>query len=266
MKINTYTIDAFTDKTFGGNPAAVCLVEEHLSNELMQLIAAEINLSETAFITKTENKKCNIRYFTPTVEIDFCGHATLASAKVVIDLIGENEVEFTTAKDLKIKCLKDNNQFLMNFPLYDSVKIEDNQKLNYALTLKNVVNTFSIPSLNMIMIEIESKEELCLLKPDFSEMLSTLNNTNGVIVTSKSDDFDFYSRFFCPWIGINEDPVTGAAHTALAKYWSKKLNKTEMNAYQASKRGGVLNLTIISDSILEVRGNAVVVFEGIMNI
>jgi PhzF family phenazine biosynthesis protein len=267
MKIKTFTLDAFTDETFGGNPAAVCIIEEPISEQKMQLIANEINLSETAFITKIEDKNYNIRYFTPTVEIDFCGHATLASAKVILEIYNQPSVEFTTFKNLKVNCVKENQLIKMDFPLYETESIAENKILISALGISIASSFQLVTASNMILIEVASAEELVNLKPNFLEVEKAAQNINGVMVTAKSNDkFDFYSRFFCPWIGINEDPVTGVAHAALAKYWSKKLNKTKLNAFQASKRGGVLNLEIISDSVLVVKGNAVIVFEGIMNI
>ncbi len=264
MKV--FIIDAFTDTPFKGNPAGVCIVEKEIDAALMQTIASELNLSETAFLLASEQGKTEyaIRYFTPTVEVDFCGHATLASAKLVLHHLQKESVNFTTTHDLKINAMSDGEDIKMLFPLYKSVDHIPSPKLFAAFGIDKPIAAKYAEELQMLIIEVESKEVLVNIKPDFSKALLVPDSLKEVVVTTKSTDkeHDFYSRCFCPWIGINEDPVTGAAHSVLAKYWGDILGKTEMKAYQASKRGGYLQLKIIDETTLEVKGKARIVFSG----
>lgn len=268
MKI--FIIDAFTDKPFQGNPAGVCLLEKEADEGLMQSIAAELNLSETAFIRASEQDEAEyaIRYFTPTTEVDFCGHATLASAKLVLHHLQRNNVNFTTAHNLKISAKSDGENIRMLFPLYNAVDYIPSPKLFAAFGIGKPIAAKYAAELEMLIIEVENKEVLLSIKPDYFKALQIPDSIKEVVVTSKSadDEYDFYSRCFCPWIGINEDPVTGAAHSVLAKYWGNILGKTEMKAWQASKRGGYLQLKIINESTLEVTSRAVIVFSGGLNI
>ncbi len=264
--MRTFIIDAFTDQPFKGNPAGVCLIEKEISVETMQAIAAELNLSETAFLTpsETDSSKYFIRYFTPTVEIDFCGHATLASAKLTLHHFGQKFVQFETFKHLELSAASDGENINMKFPLYDTVPFEPSQKLLQAFGINTFLSAKFAPELQMLLIEVKDTKTLENLKPDFVKALEVSDQIKELVVTNQSEDheYDFYSRCFCPWIGINEDPVTGAAHSVLAKYWGKILNKTEMNAFQASKRGGFMRLRILSETELEVVSKACLVFEG----
>lgn len=270
MKIRAFTVDSFTDKPFKGNPAGVCLLETALPEDLMQSIATEFNLSETAFVLKSDLPKNHyaIRYFTPTVEIDFCGHATLAAAKVLMSEVNLDHIQFTTHKGLELSATKEVNSVLMNFPLYDTENYDASKKLLGAFGIENPISAQLATALDMLVIEVESKDALLAIKPDFQEALKSPDTIKELVVTTKSEDneFDFYSRCFCPWIGINEDPVTGASHSVLAKYWAQKLNKQKLSAYQLSKRGGFLNLKITGPSTLEVRSNACIVFKGSLKI
>lgn len=268
--MKTYIIDAFTTEAFKGNPAGVCIVENDISVETMQSIAAELNLSETAFIRKSENNEndYSIRYFTPTVPIDFCGHATLASAKVILHQMGNSTVNFTTFHNLKISAKSVGENIKMNFPLYETVDYFPNEDLYLALGITNPIATKYAEKMDMVVIEVANKDILLSVKPNFVNLANTSKSYKAVIVTAKSEDskYDFYSRCFCSWIGIDEDPVTGSSHSVLAKYWSTILNKKEMIAFQASKRGGSMQLKIISDNELEVVSNAKIVFEGQLNL
>jgi PhzF family phenazine biosynthesis protein len=266
MKV--FIVDAFTDQPFKGNPAGVCLHENEIPVEIMQSIAHELNLSETAFLQQVDFSGTNysVRYFTPTVEIDFCGHATLASAKVIFHTSKKDEVSFTTFQHLKLHATNLGTSIKMKFPLYGIEDFAPSKTLLDAFGIVNPVAVTFANNLDMLIVEVADKTALVNISPDFTKAIQTPDGIKELVVTAKSDDsdFDFYSRCFCPWIGINEDPVTGASHTVLAKYWSKILRKTEMKAFQASRRGGHLNLKIISDTELEVISNAIIVFEGEM--
>jgi PhzF family phenazine biosynthesis protein len=270
MQIKTFIIDAFTDKPFKGNPAGVCLPEEELDAGIMQSIASEINLSETAFLQpdKADKNAFSIRYFTPTVEIPFCGHATLASAKLALSRLQLPRVEFITGHNLKLGAVAAGESISMKFPLYGTEEMNPSQELSDAFRLKNSLPAGFTKELEMLVVEVADKDTLIEIKPDFAKAIEAPDNIKELVITAKSSDneYDFYSRCFCPWIGINEDPVTGASHSVLAKYWGDKLGKTEMSAFQASKRGGFMNLKILSETELEVTSSAQIVFEGILHI
>lgn len=268
MNIKTFIVDSFTNEPFKGNPAGVCLLDSPIKVETMQSIASELNLSETAFLLKTENNHFTIRYFTPTVEIDFCGHATLAASKIILDKLNNQTVDFTTYKGLQLNARLDKEYIKMLFPLYETIDYNTNQKLNDAFGIENAISTKFSKDLDMLIIEVKDKQTLLNINPNYQKAIESSETIKEVVITSKSEDksYDFYSRCFCPWIGINEDPVTGASHSVLAKYWSIILNKKEMSAFQVSNRGGFLKLKIINDTELEVRSNARIVFEGEMKL
>jgi PhzF family phenazine biosynthesis protein len=269
MQIKTFIINAFTDKPFTGNPAGVCLIEKGIDEATMQSIAKELNLSETAFLQEGKNpEQYNIRYFTPTVEIDFCGHATLASSKLVLDKLGKDNVEFTTFKNLKITASNQGNFIKMKFPIYKTVEYVPSEELLKAFGIEDFIASRYCNELDMPIIEVSSKQILLDIAPDFEKAMKGSKTIKELVVTTKSEEkeYDFYSRCFCPWIGIDEDPVTGASHSALAEYWEKKLNKTEMSAFQLSKRGGFLYLKVLDETNLEVRSNAQIILEGVLNV
>jgi PhzF family phenazine biosynthesis protein len=227
MKV--FIIDAFTDNAFKGNPAGVCLLESEITVETMQAIANELNLSETAFLSQSENSdtEYSVRYFTPTVEIDFCGHATLASAKLILHHLGKPTVKFTTFHNLRISAVSNNENIKMKFPLYDTTEYVPNKELYEAFGIDNPIATKFAKELDMLIIEVSDKATLINIKPNFIKAIQTSDSIKEVVVTAKSQDteYDFYSRCFCPWIGIDEDPVTGASHSVLAKYWSNIFRK-----------------------------------------
>ncbi|MFH7010708.1 PhzF family phenazine biosynthesis protein [Flavobacterium sp. FlaQc-52] len=268
MKV--FIIDAFTDQAFKGNPAGVCLVEKEISTATMQAIASELNLSETAFLRRSETSDTDysIQYFTPTVAIDFCGHATLAAAKLVLHHLNKPFVNFTTFHNLKVHAGSEGENIKMKFPLYDAIDYTPNKELYEAFGIDNPIATKFAKELDMLIIEVSDKTTLESITPDFAKAIQSSDVIKEVVVTAKSEDadYDFYSRCFCPWIGINEDPVTGASHSVLAKYWSQILGKTEMRAYQTSKRGGFMQLKICSNTELEVISNAKIIVEGKLNI
>lgn len=264
IKIRTFIVDAFTDEPFKGNPAGVCLLDTAIDGKTMQSIAAELNLSETAFLSKTSGDKYSIRYFTPSIEVDFCGHATLASSKIIMDKLGKVKVDFTTGSGLKLNATYEGNYIKMKFPLYGTTPYTPNQKLFDAFKVENSISTRLSKDLDMLLIEVKDKQTLLNIEPNYQKAIESSNILKEVVITTKSEDkaYDFYSRLFAPWIGINEDPVTGASHSVLAKYWGDILQKEKMSAFQLSDRGGFLNLTIIGDTELEVQSKAQIVFEG----
>lgn len=269
MILQTYIIDAFTKEVFKGNPAGVVLLNEKLNPSTMQSIAGEINLSETAFLMRdiTHPHLFSIRYFTPSTEVPFCGHATLAASKLALDRMGLPKVEFITHHQLTLSAVVEGDSIAMKFPLYPTEEFLPANALYEALGIHEPGTTRFAKDVNMLLIELPNSDELRGLKPDFGK-LRAAGSFNNVIVTARSYDneFDFYSRCFCPNIGIDEDPVTGAAHTVLAGYWSKKLGKKEMKAYQLSKRGGYMDLSIVGDTELKVKSDARIVLEGTMHI
>lgn len=266
MKLKTFIIDAFTSEPFRGNPAGVCLLEQQLEKETMQEIAGEINLSETAFLSRVTDEEYTIRYFTPTVEIAFCGHATLASAKLLFDRKNLSKVNFTTHHGLKLSAEKENDRIVMAFPLYPTIPYDAKQELLDAVGIKQPLSVQFSDELKTVLVEVADTEALMALQPDFSKALAATADLRLFVVTAKSIDgiHDFHSRCFCPWIGIDEDPVTGATHTLLARYWGDKLGKTELNAYQASARGGHMQLNITGSDTLEIRCDARIILEGMM--
>lgn len=255
MKI--YQVDAFTDRIFKGNPAGVCILPGPAGEQWMQNIAMEMNLSETTFLYKQENG-FNLRWFTPETEVDLCGHATLASAHILWEtgmLKIENEVVFFT-KSGRLSARKYGEYIILDFPVEEDVQVDAPNELSKSI---GVPLLYTGRNRMDYIVEVENEDVVKALMPDF-EIMKRLD-VRGVIVTSRSanTDYDFVSRFFAPGAGIPEDPVTGSAHCCLGPYWKKRLNKAELSAYQASKRGGVLKVEVCEDRIY-IGGTAVTVF------
>lgn len=262
MQLSLYQLDAFTDKVFGGNPAAVVPLTSWLSDETMQAIAAENNLAETAFYVPTE-AGFHIRWFTPTVEVDLCGHATLASAYVLFSLenYAHDEINFDSRSGV-LNVRKEGDWLVLNFPA-DSIH---KQLLSPPALLEALGEISPVEILRGktdFMAVLESEEQVRTLQPDII-VLSTLP-ARGVIITAPGDSVDFVSRFFAPQSGIAEDPVTGSAHTTLTPYWAGKLGKTEMEALQVSARGGVLKTKLIGDRV-EIAGQVKLYLRGTIEI
>ena len=263
MSIKIFQVDAFTSEPFKGNPAAVCILENEVSDEWMSGVAADMNLAETAFITTTEEKnKYKLRWFTPKVEVDLCGHATLATAHILYqnNYVHCSEAIFFETKSGILKTLKNENHIQLDFPETPVSDIEIPEGIENAIGAKII---YAGKSIFDYFFLLESEDVLIDLKPNFNELIKF--GKRGVIVTADSKKYDFISRFFAPQSGINEDPVTGSAHCALYPYWSKKLNKKELVAYQASERGGLLKLSSESSRVL-ISGEAITIFEGILKI
>ncbi|MEO8236930.1 MAG: PhzF family phenazine biosynthesis isomerase [Flavobacterium sp.] len=261
MKI--YFVDSFTNEKFKGNPAAVCLPKDELNTDTMQSIASEIGFSETAFIKQIIDNTYSIRFFTPKIEIPLCGHATLASSKIIFNTTLFDTIKFINCNNVELLIEKEAHKIRMQFPVYDTEETEVPQKMLEALGISEIKNQRYSPNNKIILIEIESAAELANLKPDFEALLNSHSGINGVLVTaiSDNDNFDFYYRYFWPWAGTNEDPVTGGIQTFLTKYWALKLNKTKLNAYQSSLRTGTMSTELLEDKVF-ILGEAVIVLEG----
>lgn len=256
MKTPIYQVDAFTDAVFGGNPAAVCPLKEWIRPELMQSIASENNLSETAFFVR-EGDVYALRWFTPIAEVDLCGHATLASAHVLFDELGyqKEEIKFET-KSGRLIVKKDGDRLSMDFPADKMQQVQGPPILFQALGIDPSIFTFKSDD---YMIVLDSEKEVAQLDPDFKLLKGV--DVRGVIVTAPGDEVDFVSRFFAPRHNIDEDPVTGSAHTKLTPYWSERLEKREMEVRQISKRVGVLTVRDKYDRV-EILGKAVTFMKG----
>ncbi len=261
--MKTYFVDAFTSQRFKGNQAAVCIVESELEATTMQSIAAEIGFSETAFIKKLSLNTYSIRFFTPKMEIPLCGHATLASSKIIFDTTNLAQISFFNCEDVELKIEKRDEKIVMQFPVYDTEEIEVPDVVLKALGIKEKVNSRFSAKNKIILIEIKGTETLAKLQPDFQALIHSYSGINGVLVTAKSDDslFDFHYRYFWPWAGTNEDPVTGGVQTFLTKYWAIQLNKHKLKAFQSSERTGMMTIELLEGSVL-IYGEAVTVLEG----
>jgi PhzF family phenazine biosynthesis protein len=255
MKLSIYQIDAFTDKVFGGNPAAVVPLEKWLEKEVMQAIAAENNLSETAFFIPVGDE-FEIKWFTPEIEVDLCGHATLASAYVLYEHLKYNkdEILFHSQSGI-LKVRKKNDLFELDFPNRKPLPVPAPPALIEGLGKRPI----EVLKSRDYFAVYENEDDINSLKPDFN-ILSTLDAL-GIIVTSKGKTVDFVSRFFVPAAGINEDPVTGSAHSTLIPYWAEKLGKNVLHAYQLSKRKGELFCELIGDRVW-IAGKAVTYMIG----
>jgi PhzF family phenazine biosynthesis protein len=260
MNIQIFQVDAFTVKPFTGNPAAVCILEHAKDDAWMQAVAAEMNLSETAFLLPKGNGY-HLRWFTPTTEVDLCGHATLASAHILYEFgfYEEDEpIEFFTRSG-KLISRFDNGFIELDMPRRDPIKIAPPASLIEALG-KQPVSTATFED-KSILAEYESDEFIRDFLPDFKK-LSTLD-FNDVVITARSEDpkYDVISRFFAPRLGINEDPVTGSVHCLLGPFWAEKLGKEKFLAYQASPRGGEVRVRLTKDRAF-IGGKAITVLRG----
>lgn len=258
MKFEIYQVDAFTSKVFGGNPAAVVPLESWLPDHTMRHIAAENNLSETAFFVK-EGDRYHIRWFTPEVEVNLCGHATLASSHVIFNELKLEDayIPFHSDRSGKLGVEKHGDKLVLDFPAYPMTEIEQSDELANAVGI--------IPAKmwesqgNMVFLRAENEEEVRNLSPDFQSLRQ--QQYDEVIVTAVGDDCDFASRMFAPRIGIPEDPVTGAIHCSLIPYWAEQLGKEKLFARQVSQRGGELYCEHSGDRV-KIGGQAVTYLKG----
>jgi len=277
MRIPIWTVDAFTSKPFSGNPAAVCLLEEDLPDDLKQNIAAEMNISETCFVTKQKigsfsaGEKFGLRWFTPTNEVPLCGHATLAAATVLFQ-ISKNcnpVIKFDTLSGV-LEAQKKGGKVVLDLPKNTPEPVEQGEfqelvtEVCCGLPVQEVLLSRSTRKLLIRLDDNVTMEQLQKISPAISRLpeIESSGRVAGVILTVRSEEFHFISRYFAPWNGIPEDPVTGSAHTVLAPYWASQLGLQKMVAKQCSPRGGVLELSLNSGDRIEVAGEAVIVMEG----
>lgn len=258
MELSIFQVDAFTDKPFGGNPAAVVPLDAWLSDDVMMKIAAENNLSETAFSVK-EGDRYHIRWFTPTVEVNLCGHATLATAHVIFNelKLEDSFVGLYSDRSGELAVDKQGDKLVLDFPAYPLTEIEQSDAV--AQAVGKIPSKVWESQSNMIFLRLESEEDVRNLDPDFHAIGQL--DYDEVIVTAPGDDCDFASRMFAPKIGIPEDPVTGAIHCTLIPYWAEQLGKDKLFARQVSKRGGELFCELAGNRV-RIGGNAVTYLRG----
>jgi len=259
MGLKIFQADAFTDKAFAGNPAAVCILTDPRDDAWMQNLAREMNLSETAFLHKQEDGY-GLRWFTPTVEVALCGHATLASAHILWEtamLAPREQARFHTLSGL-LTAERKGNWIELNFPATPEQQATPPPRLMEALS---VAPKYVGKSKFDYLVEVDTEETVRNMKPEFG--LLRAMQVRGVMVTSQATmaGYDFVSRFFAPGSGIDEDPVTGSAYCCLGPFWSKRLGKNELTAFQASRRGGTVRVRVRDDRVY-LSGQAVTVFRG----
>lgn len=260
MQLKIYQIDAFAAKTFEGNPAAVCPLADWLPTEIMQAIAMENNLSETAFFKPSKNGY-EIRWFTPAIEVDLCGHATLASAHVLFQHLNyEQQVIRFESRSGVLEVEKTDAGYTMDFPT-DLLNAEPVVSLHEEVLGVQPLEAWR--GKDDLMLVVKNEQEVLALSPDFRKM--TQIPTRGVIVTAPGNEVDFISRCFFPNAGIDEDPVTGSAHTTLIPYWSQKLGKSELEARQVSPRGGNLKCQMQGTRV-KISGSCITYLEGSIQI
>lgn len=258
MKLTIYQIDAFTNKLFGGNPAAVVPLDSWIEDGLMQQIAMENNLAETVFFVP-EKKGFHIRWFTPELEIDLCGHATLASAYVLYHFLGYKESSIIFySKSGELQVTKKDSLLQMNFPSWMPIlKTEYPDELLKGLGIANPVAVYKNRD---YIVELQNENEIQQVRPDFS-LLHKID-VIGIVITAPGKEVDFVSRFFAPGAGVNEDPVTGSAHSQLIPFWSEKLGKRKMQAKQLSKRGGTIYCEQLNEERVLMGGSCVFYMKG----
>lgn len=255
-----YQVDAFTSKLFGGNPAAVIPLDAWISDELMQQLALENNLSETVFFVPSSNAASDydIRWFTPAVEINLCGHATLASAYVLFNILGfqKSQLKFSSKSGI-LTITKEGDKFKMDFPSWKPERLNE-----YPEVLSTILGGLPIVGVYKYrdtLVELEDEEAVKKCEPDLTLMKKFFDK---MIITAPGKDVDFVSRFFAPGAGVDEDPVTGSAHSQLIPFWSEKLNKSQLHALQLSQRGGELWCEQINEERVTMSGQCVYYMKG----
>ena len=248
-----YIVDAFTNKPFSGNPAAVCILDSWPSESSMMKLAMENNLSETAFIVK-ENQRYHLRWFTPGTEVELCGHATLASAFVILNFYepGSDWVQFSTLSGL-LTVRRKGDFYEMDFPTYELKEIPVTDAMEQAFGVRPVK---AVLGLDLVCV-FENEEQVRSMAPDQEALKAIVGRIQNA--TAKGKETDCVSRSFCPKLAIPEDPVCGSAHCQIADYWSQVLEKKEITAYQASKRGGYLHCEMLGNGRIAISGEAVLV-------
>ncbi|WP_313528884.1 PhzF family phenazine biosynthesis protein [Anaerotignum sp.] len=252
-----YVVDAFAQSVFGGNPAGICVLEKPLPTETMQMIATENNLSETAFVYKNGFGNYDLRWFTPKAEIDLCGHATLGTAYVICHFVDPDveKMAFSTLSGI-LTVKRKENRFEMDFPSRMPEKITITQEMIDAIGVKPKEAYLS----RDLVLVFDDEKNVEKLNPDFQKVFE-LEVGLGLVVTAKGTRYDFVSRCFYPKLGVNEDPVTGSAHSSLIPLWAEKLEKNSLVAKQVSKRGGVLTCCNVGERV-EIGGEAILYLQG----
>ena len=254
-----YVVDAFTNQIFKGNPAAVCILDEWLNEDMMLNIAIENNLSETAFAVKNSNQY-EIRWFTPGGEVDLCGHATLATAFVILNFYeNRDEIHFKTIENIQLSVKRKDTLYEMEFPSYDLKPVNITDEIINALGVKPK----EIFKARDLLCVLDSPQSVIDFKPN----LDKIEKLDGLLlhITAKGKEYDCVSRSFGPKLNISEDPVCGSGHCHIVPYWSEKLNKNNIHAYQASKRSGQLYCKIKNDKVI-IAGEATLFSESKLNI
>lgn len=257
MELKLYQVDAFADSVFTGNPAAVCPLQQWLSDEIMLKIAAENNLSETAFYVRRQDN-IEIRWFTPGVEVDLCGHATLATAFVLSNFEGFSDevINFLSPRSGPLPVTVQDGNFVLNFPVDKFEAVSLTEALISATDRKPAS---AYKGRTDYMLVFDNEEDIRNARPNLAEIEKL--DARGIIVTAKGTKYDFVSRFFAPAVGVDEDPVCGSAHTTLTPYWAEQLNKTALTAFQLSERTGVVNCRLLGERV-ELGGRAVLYLQG----
>lgn len=257
MRLPIYQVDAFSDRPFAGNPAAVCPLDQWIDDQTMQQIAMENNLAETAFFVKKDDL-FELRWFTPTVEVDLCGHATLASAYVLFEKLkyAGDSIRFYSPRSGTLLVRKKDKEYTLDFPADQLKEVALTRDLTSCFDHEPVK---ALKGLTDYMLIFEKESQVKSIEIDMGK-ISQLN-ARGVIITAPGEQVDFVSRFFAPQSGVAEDPVTGSAHTSLCPYWSKALAKTKLTARQLSKRGGDLKVEYQGNRVL-ISGQAVLTLQG----
>ena len=268
MRIPLFQVDAFSDRVFAGNPAAVCPLDTWLPDDRLQAIAAENNLSETAFFVPRDGG-FELRWFTPTVEVELCGHATLASGFVIATLLrpGSDRIEFDTRKAGRLTVTRDADLFTLDFPARPASPAQPHSDLVAALggpQPEQILLSAGNHGEGNYLVVYRSESDVRSLRPRFADLAGPQGC--GVIVTAAgTDGIDFVSRYFAPAAGIDEDPVTGSTHCTLTPYWAARLGKDMLHARQVSARGGALTCTLRGDRVL-IAGGAVLYLEGSIHV
>jgi PhzF family phenazine biosynthesis protein len=262
MRIPLYQVDAFTSRLFGGNPAAVCPLTEWLPEATMQAIAAENNLAETAFFV-AQGDRYLLRWFTPTVEVDLCGHATLASGYVVTRILApeRRSVTFDTLKAGPLEVKRDGDLLAMDFPAWPPEEKPADPRILAALGARPAE---SFVARGRTLVVYDRAEDVAALRPDFAAMCR-VEGANAITTAPGRDGVDFVSRYFAPNYGVDEDPVTGSAHCVLTPYWAARLGKEQLTARQISARGGELTCTLRGGRVT-IAGQAVLYLEGAITV
>lgn len=257
MQLDIFQVDAFSSEVFGGNPAAVCPLQAWLPDEVLQRIAAENNLSETAYVVRN-GEVFELRWFTPAVEVDLCGHATLAAAWVLFEQLGESSdvLRFSTRSG-ELRVRREEGRLAMDFPAKQPELVAVPDGLSQALGLERIEALYRTDD---YVVVVEDESIIPGLSPDFTALAEF--DVRGVAVTAPSRHVDFVTRWFGPRVGVNEDPVTGSAHTSLAPYWAKRLGKRSLSAEQGGARKGRLHCEVLGNDRVIISGHAALYLRG----